>query len=156
MKGVPGHVFRRGAPSLSALIGVASVSLFLAGEDSGLLWLGAFLTGAMWAGIWGLAPSCLTERFSTEALGVGPGPFYHVGAAVGSLTPLIVEQIQDTGMTLTGAMRLCIVTSGLMVAGMIWIGPKTCGREFAHSGYRRPGSRGWTHLAPRAGLSRRN
>ena len=42
---------RRGAVSLSALIGVASVPLFLAGADSGLLWHGAFLMGAMGAGI---------------------------------------------------------------------------------------------------------
>ena len=124
---------RRGAVSLSALIGVASVPLFLAGGDSGLLWPGAFLMGAMGAGIWGMAPSYLTERFPTEVRGVGPGLSYHVGAAIGSLTPLVVGQLQDTGMTLTGSMRLCIVASGLVVAGMIWIGPETRGRAFAHS-----------------------
>ena len=124
---------RRGAVSLSALIGVASVPLFLAAGDSGLLWPGAFLMGAMGAGIWGMAPSYLTERFPTEVRGVGPGLSYHVGAAIGSLTPVVVGQLQDAGMTLTGAMRLCIVASGLVVAGMIWIGPETRGRAFAGS-----------------------
>lgn len=124
---------RRGAVSLSALIGVLSVPLFLAGGNPGLLWLGAFLMGAMGAGIWGMAPSYLTERFPTEVRGVGPGLAYHVGAAIGSLTPLVVGQFQDTGMTLTGAMGLCIVASGLVVAGMIWIGPETRGRAFADS-----------------------
>ena len=122
---------RRGAVSLSALIGVASVPLFLAGGNAGLLWPGAFLMGATGGGIWGMAPSYLTERFPTEVRGVGPGLTYHVGAAVGSLTPFVVGQLQDTGMTLTGAMRLCIVASGLAVAAMIWIGPETRGRAFA-------------------------
>ena len=124
---------RRGAVSMSAVMGVASVPLFLAGDSGGLLWPGAFLMGAMGAGIWGMAPSYLTERFPTEVRGVGPGLSYHVGAAVGSLTPFVVGQLQDTGMTLTGAMRLCIVASGLTVAVMIWMGPETCGRAFAGS-----------------------
>ena len=124
---------RRGAVSMSAAMGVASVPLFLAGDSGGLLWPGAFLMGAMGAGIWGMAPSYLTERFPTEVRGVGPGLSYHVGAAVGSLTPFVVGQLQDTGMTLTGAMRLCIVASGLTVAVMIWMGPETRGRAFAGS-----------------------
>ena len=121
---------RRGAVSMSAVMGVASVPLFLAGQSAGLLWPGAFLMGAMGAGIWGMAPSYLTERFPTEVRGVGPGLSYHVGAAVGSLTPFVLGQLQDTGMTLTEAMRLCIVASGLTVAVMIWIGPETRGRGF--------------------------
>lgn len=124
---------RRGAVSLSALTGVASVPLFLADGNSGLLWPGALLMGAMGAGIWGMAPSYLTERFPTEVRGVGPGLSYHVGAALGSLTPLVVGQLQDTGMTLAGAMRICIVASGLVVAAMVWIGPETRGRSFADS-----------------------
>lgn len=124
---------RRGAVSMSAAMGVASVPLFLAGDSGGLLWPGAFLMGAMGAGIWGMAPSYLTERFPTEVRGVGPGLSYHVGAAVGSLTPFVVGQLQDTGMTLTGAMRLCIVASGLTVAVMIWMGPETRGRAFVGS-----------------------
>jgi len=64
-------LWRRGAVSMSALIGVASVSLFLASGNAGLLWPGAFLMGAMGAGIWGMAQSYLTERFPTEVRGVG-------------------------------------------------------------------------------------
>ena len=121
---------RRGAVSVSALIGVASIPLFLAGGSATLLWPGAFLMGATGGGIWGMAPSYLTERFPTAVRGVGPGLSYHVGAAVGSLTPLVVGQLQDAGMPLTAAMRLCIVASGLAVALMIWIGPETRGRVF--------------------------
>ncbi len=104
--------------------------LFLAGETASLLWVGAFLMGTMGTGIWGMAPSYLTERFPTAARGVGPGLSYHVGAAIGSMTPLIVGQLQDTGMALAAAMRLCIVVSGLLVAAMIWLGPETRGRHF--------------------------
>lgn len=121
---------RRGAVSTSALIGVASAPLFLAGQNAGLLWVGAMVMGATGGGIWGMAPSYLTERFPTAVRGVGPGLSYHVGAAVGSLTPLVVGQLQDGGMSLTAAMRLCIIASGLAVAAMIWMGPETRGRDF--------------------------
>ena len=97
------------------------------------MWLlvGALVMGATGAGIWGMAPSYLTERFPTAVRGVGPGLSCHVGAALGSTTPLVVGQLQDNGFTLTAAMTLCIATSGLLVAGMIWMGPETRGREFA-------------------------
>ena len=122
---------RRGAVTAAAVIGVASVPLFLAGDSTALLWVGALLMGATGAGIWGMAPSYLTERFPTAARGVGPGLSYHVGAAIGSMTPFVVGQLQDTGVTLTAAMRLCIVTSGVLVAAMIWLGPETRGKRFS-------------------------
>ena len=121
---------RRGAVSLAALIGVCSVPLFLAVEDTTLLGVGALLMGAMGGGIWGMAPSYLTERFPTSVRGVGPGLSYHVGAAIGSVTPFVVGRLQDGGMALVGAMQVCIVTSGVLVAVMIWLGPETRGRQF--------------------------
>ena len=86
--------------------------------------------GATGGGIWGIAPSYLTERFPTAVRGVGPGLSYHIGAALGSATPLLLGQLQDSGLTLAGAMTLCIAVSGLLVAAMIWMGPETRGREF--------------------------
>ena len=86
--------------------------------------------GATGGGIWGMAPSYLTERFPTAVRGVGPGLSYHIGAALGSATPLLLGQLQDSGLTLAGAMTLCIAVSGLLVAAMIWMGPETRGREF--------------------------
>lgn len=125
---------RRGAVSLSALIGVAAVPLFLAVDNTALLGVGALLMGAMGGGIWGMAPSYLTERFPTAVRGVGPGLSYHVGAAIGSMTPFVVGQLQDGGMALLGAMRVCIVVSGILVATMIWLGPETRGRHFTARG----------------------
>jgi len=121
---------RRGAVSASALIGVAAVPLFLAGERPTLLLMGALLMGATGGGIWGMAPSYLTERFPTSVRGVGPGFSYHLGAAIGAATPFVVGQLQDTGMTLVGAMRVCIVSAGVLVAATIWLGPETRGRQF--------------------------
>ena len=92
--------------------------------------VGALLTGATGAGIWAMAPSHLTERFPTAVRGVGPGLSYHVGAAVGAMTPFVLGHLQDGGMTTSGAMALCIATSGLLVAAMIWMGPETRGRQF--------------------------
>lgn len=125
-----GGLGRRGAVTLSALIGVASVFLYLA-DSTGLLGLGALLMGATGGGIWGMAPSYLTERFPTAVRGVGPGLSYHVGAAIGAMTPFILGRLQDSGMTLAGAMQASIVTSGLLVAVTIWFGPETRGRHFA-------------------------
>ena len=86
--------------------------------------------GASGGGIWGMAPSYLTERFPTAVRGVGPGLSYHVGAALGSMTPFVLGDLQDGGMTIGGAMALCIAASGLLVASMIWMGPETRGRQF--------------------------
>ena len=96
-----------------------------------LLLVGAMAMGATGGGIWGMAPAYLTERFPTAVRGVGPGLSYHVGAAVGSVTPLMLGQLQDGGMTTGRAMMVSIAGSGLLVAAMIWMGPETRGRHFA-------------------------
>ena len=125
---------RRGAVSAAALLGVVAAPLYLAGSSTSLLLLGALAMGATGSAIWGMAPSYLTERFPTAVRGVGPGLTYHIGAAVGSMTPLLLGALQDSGMTLRTAMTFCIVGSGLLVAATIWLGPETRGREFtAHT-----------------------
>ena len=126
-----GVLGRRGAVTLAALSGVATVPLFLTTSSPLLLLLGALLMGATGGGIWGMAPAYLTERFPTAVRGVGPGLSYHVGAAVGSVTPLVLGQLQDGGMTIGGAMMASIAVSGLLVAAMIWMGPETRGRHFS-------------------------
>jgi hypothetical protein len=78
-----------------------------------------------------MAPAYLTERFPTAVRGVGPGLSYHIGAAVGSATPFVLGQLQDGGMTIGRAMSWCIAVSGLLVVGMIWLGPETRGRHFS-------------------------
>ncbi|MBN4048219.1 MFS transporter [bacterium AH-315-O15] len=126
-----GVLGRRGAVTLAALTGVVSVPLFLTTSSSSLLLVGALMMGATGGGIWGMAPAYLMERFPTAVRGVGPGLSYHVGAAVGSATPLVLGQLQDSGMTIGGAMTLSIAISGLLVAAMIWLGPETRGRHFS-------------------------
>ena len=126
-----GAMGRRGAVSLAALLGVAAAPLFLAASGPARLLAGAVLMGATGGGIWGMAPAYLTERFPTAVRGVGPGLSYHVGAAVGSATPLVLGQLQDGGMTTGGAMISCIVAGGLLVAAVVWLGPETRGRRFS-------------------------
>ncbi|HJN45449.1 MAG: MFS transporter [Vicinamibacterales bacterium] len=125
-----GAIGRRGAVTLAALSGVGLAPLFLTTSSTALLLVGALAMGATGGGIWGMAPAYLTERFPTAVRGVGPGLSYHVGAAVGSATPLVLGQLQDGGMTIAGAMTLSIVASGLVVAAVIWLGPETRGRHF--------------------------
>ena len=126
-----GVLGRRGAVTLAALSGVACVPIFLTASSTLFLLVGALLMGATGGGIWGMAPAYLTERFPTAVRGVGPGLSYHVGAAVGSVTPLVLGQLQDGGMTIGGAMTVSIAVSGLLVAAMIWMGPETRGRHFS-------------------------
>ena len=61
---------------------------------------------------------------------MGPGLSYHVGAAIGAMTPLILGQLQDGGMSVVHAMQVCIAVSGVLVGIMIWMGPETRGRQF--------------------------
>ena len=66
--------------------------------DPTLLLLGALLMGFFAAGAWGIVPGYLTERFPTDARGVGTGFAYHVGAGLGSFTPYLIGALQDSGV----------------------------------------------------------
>jgi SHS family lactate transporter-like MFS transporter len=94
------------------------------------MWLGAVVMGVCGIGIWGMAPTYLTERFPTIVRGVGPGLAYHTGAAIGSVTPTFIGMLQQRGMPLGTAMALVIAAAGLTVAIVIWLGPETRGRKF--------------------------
>ena len=121
---------RRGAVAAAALVGVASIPAYVGGSGTAALLLGAVVMGSSGGGVWGMAPSYLMERFPTEVRGVGPGLSYHVGAALGALTPLVLGRLQDGGMTTGSAMMACIAVSGLLVAAVVWLGPETRGRRF--------------------------
>ena len=121
---------RRGAVAAAALTGVASIPAYVGEAGGATLAIGAVVMGASGGGIWGMAPSYLTERFPTAVRGVGPGLSYHVGAALGSLTPFVLGRLQDGGMTTGSAMMVCIAVSGLLVAAVVWLGPETRGRRF--------------------------
>jgi SHS family lactate transporter-like MFS transporter len=121
---------RRGAVALAALIGVLAIPIFVGPHSPMALLLGALLMGACGMGIFGIAPSYLTERFPTAARSVGPGFSYHAGAVFGSVMPALIGALQDRGAKLPGAMAVCILVCGLLVAGIVWLGPETRGRSF--------------------------
>jgi SHS family lactate transporter-like MFS transporter len=124
-EGRPG---RRGAATVAALLGVAMVPLYLYASDTRLLFIGAALMGLFGAGMWGVIPTYLSERFPTAARSVGAGFSYHAGAALGSMTPFVVGAFQDRGWELPDAMATCIVISLLLSTAMLWLGPETRGR----------------------------
>jgi SHS family lactate transporter-like MFS transporter len=126
-----GALGRRGAVTITALIGAGVIPFYLRAGDPVLLGLGAFGMGAFGCGIWGMAPAYVTERFPTAVRGVGPGFCYHAAAAIGSAIPVIIGRLQDGGMALTAAMTICMLASLLVSAGVIWLGPETRGRSFA-------------------------
>jgi RNA polymerase sigma factor (sigma-70 family) len=115
---------------IAALLGIAAVPLFTLTTSASLMWAGAVVMGICGIGIWGMAPTYLTERFPTIVRGVGPGLAYHAGAAIGSVTPTFIGYLQQRGMSLGDAMALVIATAGITVATVIWFGPETKGRVF--------------------------
>ena len=121
---------RRGAITLAALLGVAAVPLYALAMNHTTMWLGAVVMGICGIGIWGMAPTYLTERFPTTSRGVGPGLAYHAGAAIGSITPTSIGVLQQQGMPLATAMGAVIAAAGLTVAVVIWFGPETRGTKF--------------------------
>jgi len=121
---------RRGAVSLAALLGVTAVPLFTLSASHAVMWLGAVVMGLCGIGIWGMAPTYLTERFPTIVRGVGPGLAYHTGAAIGSITPTLIGMLLQRGMPLGTAMAAVIAVAGVTVAAVIWLGPETRGRSF--------------------------
>jgi MFS transporter, SHS family, lactate transporter len=124
-----GRLGRRGASTVAALASVVVVPLYLFSENPLVLGLGALLIGTFGAGMWGIAPTYLSERFPTAARSVGAGFSYHAGAALGSATPAVVGALRDSGWPLPSAMAVCIVVALLLVAGILWLGPETRGRE---------------------------
>ena len=122
---------RRGAIALAALLGVAAVPLFTLTMSHSIMWLGAVVMGICGIGIWGMAPTYLTERFPTIVRGVGPGLAYHAGAAIGSVTPTFIGLLQQRGLPLGTAMALVIAAAGVTVAAVVWLGPETRGRAFS-------------------------
>jgi MFS transporter, SHS family, lactate transporter len=122
---------RRGAITVAALFGVAAVPLYTLTMTASGMWLGAVVMGICGIGIWGMAPTYLTERFPTIVRGVGPGLAYHAGAAIGSITPTFIGALQQHGMPLATAMALVIAVAGVTVAAVIWLGPETRGRTFS-------------------------
>ena len=118
---------------MASLIGVLVIPIFAGPHSSLMLALGALLMGACGMGVYGIVPSYLTERFPTAARSVGPGFVYHVGAALGSIAPVLIGALQDRGVKLPAAMGACILASGLLLAGLMWLGPETRGRSFTPS-----------------------
>jgi SHS family lactate transporter-like MFS transporter len=123
-------VGRRGAVTLAALTGMTAIPLYLFTTAPAAMLAGAFLMGGGGMGIWGMAPSYLTELFPTEARGVGPGLAYHAGAGIGSFTPTLVGRMTDGGTPLATAMAMFIAGSSVAVALIVWLGPETRGRAY--------------------------
>lgn len=119
---------RRGTTTITVILGIAALPLYLHAESSLLLWLGALMMGAFGMGIWGMAPAYSNERFPTEARGVGAGFCYHAAAAIGALMPYLLGELQDRGFAIADAMSTAMIVSGLF-AMVIWLGPETRGRS---------------------------
>lgn len=120
---------RRGAATVGVGLGLASAPLFLFSASPPGLLAGAWLIGFMASGAWGIVPGYLSERFPTDARGVGTGFSYHVGVGIGVLGPYLIGALQDGGMDLRTAMLWCIATAGVAVLVLLWLGPETRGRQ---------------------------
>lgn len=120
---------RRGAATVGVVLGLCSAPLFLFSSSSWALMLGAWLIGFFASGAWGIVPGYLSERFPTEARGVGTGFSYHVGVGMGAYTPYLIGALQDGGTDLRTAMLWCILAGSLIVVVLLWMGPETRGRK---------------------------
>ncbi len=120
---------RRGAATVGVVLGLCSAPLFLFSSSSWALMLGAWLIGFFASGAWGIVPGYLSERFPTEARGVGTGFSYHVGVGMGAYTPYLIGALQDGGTDLRTAMFWCIFAGSVIVVVLLWLGPETRGRE---------------------------
>ena len=121
---------RRGAVTITLILGMASLPLYLHASDPLMLGLGALMMGAFGMGVWGMAPAYTTERYATAVRGVGPGFCYHAGAAIGAVMPVVLGRLQDLGIALVDAATASMMVSALLAIGLIWLGPETRGRDF--------------------------
>ncbi len=125
-----GRLGRRGAATVAAVLGIAVVPIYVLTTELPLLFVGALIMGLTGAGMWGVVPTYLTERFPTSVRALGAGFAYHAGAALGAMTPFVVGALQDRGWALPNAMATCIAGSLIVCTGMLWLGPETRGRQF--------------------------
>jgi SHS family lactate transporter-like MFS transporter len=121
---------RRGSAAVATLLAILVIPPFVLATSSLVLWCGALAMGFFGGGNFGVVPGYLTERFPTIVRGAGAGFAYHFGAAIGSFTPTLVGVLQDRGLALATGMSICIAGSGLLLIGLIWLGPETRGTEF--------------------------
>jgi len=121
---------RRGAVTVTVLLGLISLRFYLYSTDTTMLMVGAAMMGAFGMGVWGRAPAYTVERYPTETRGVGPGFCYHAGAAMGALMPTLLGFLQDQGFKMIDAMSAAMVVSALVALVAIWSGPETRGRVF--------------------------
>jgi SHS family lactate transporter-like MFS transporter len=121
---------RRGAVTLTILLGMVALRFYLYSDDSMVLIAGALMMGLFGMGVWGMAPAYTTERYPTEARGVGPGFCYHAGAAIGAVMPTLLGVLQDNGFGMVNAMSAAMIASGVVALAAIWAGPETRGKAF--------------------------
>jgi SHS family lactate transporter-like MFS transporter len=121
---------RRGSATLGSLMGIAMIPFFLFTTDPMFRALGAFLIGVGGPGMWGVIPTYLSERFPTAARGVGPGFSYHMGAALGAVTPAWIGRLRDSGYALNSAMAIFIAIANVLAIVMLFLGPETRGKTF--------------------------
>jgi SHS family lactate transporter-like MFS transporter len=120
---------RRGAGTFATLVGLAVVPLFVYGERTSMLLVGAIAMGFGTANF-GMVPAYLNERFPTVARAAGAGFAYHVGAGLAAFMPYLIGALQDRGIALDNAMAACIAASGAVAILLLWLGPETRGRVF--------------------------
>ena len=120
---------RRGAATIGMVMGTLATPLFVYSQGRGGLLLGAWLIGFGASGAWGIVPGYLSERFPTEARGVGTGFSYHVGVGLGAMAPYLIGRLQDSGTQLQTAMFWFIITGGIAVVTLLWLGPETRGKS---------------------------
>jgi SHS family lactate transporter-like MFS transporter len=125
-----GRMGRRGAATAAALLGIAALPLYLFSSTGASLLAGALVMGLTGVASFGIVPGYLNERFPTVARAAGSGLAYHVGAGIAALDPFVIGFLQDGGMALAPAMRICITASGLLAVAFIWLGPETRGLTF--------------------------
>jgi predicted MFS family arabinose efflux permease len=123
-----GRLGRRGTATVTVVLGLAALPLYLHATSSVMLWFGALTMGAFGMGIWGMAPAYTNERFPTSVRGVGAGFCYHAAAAIGAAMPTVLGALRDRGFTLVNAMSVAMVLSAFF-AMIIWLGPETRGRN---------------------------
>jgi len=121
---------RRGAVTMTVILGLVSLRFYLYSTDTTMLMVGAAMMGAFGMGVWGMAPAYTVERYPTETRGVGPGFCYHAGAAIGATMPALLGFLQDRGFAMVNAMSAAMVVSALVALAAIWSGPETRGKVF--------------------------
>jgi MFS transporter, SHS family, lactate transporter len=124
---------RRLSMVVAALLGVATIPLWVLAPNKPLIMVGAFSMQFMVQGAWGVIPAHINELSPPQLRGFFPGLAYQCGVLIAS-TISYIEAVLGEHFSYSTSMGVLAATVLIIGAMVIWAGPEARGVSFVKQG----------------------